>query len=162
MATATKSTAKPTAAPKAPDAITLLTADHEGVSDLFDEYEKAKSAVKKKQIVTQICTDLTVHAQIEEEILYPAVKRALKDKQLVPEAAVEHASIKSIIAQVEGVEPDGEEFEAKITVLHEYVKHHVQEEQREIFPKVKSSSMDLAQLGAQLGQRKMQLLAARG
>ena len=159
---ATKSATKPAQSPKGPDAIALLTAEHQGVSDLFDEYEKAKSTVKKKQLVAQICTDLSVHAQMEEEIFYPAVKAALKDKELVPEAAVEHASIKSIIAQVEGVEPDGEEFEAKITVLHEYVKHHVKEEQNEMFPRAKSSSVDLAELGAKLSQRKTELLAARG
>jgi hemerythrin superfamily protein len=113
---ATKSKVKPDSPPKAPDAIAILTADHQGVSDLFDEYEKAKSKTKKKQIVAQICAELTVHAQIEEEIFYPAVKLALKDKELVPEVAVEHASIKSMIAQVEGVDPDGEEYEARITV----------------------------------------------
>lgn len=159
---ATKSPAKPTPTPKGPDAIALLTADHQGVSDLFDQYEKAGSPGMKKQLVAQICAELTVHAQIEEEIFYPAVKAALKDKELVPEAAVEHASIKSLIAQIEGAKSDGEEFEAKIAVLHEYVKHHVQEEQNEIFPKAKSSTLDLAQLGAKLSHRKSELLAARG
>lgn len=158
---ATKSTAKSTRSSKAPDAIAQVTADHEEVSDLFDEYEKTRSSVKRKRLVARICTDLTVHAQIEEEIFYPAVRLALKDKELVPEAAVEHASIKAIIAQVEGAEPDGEEFEAKITVLHEYVKHHVKDEQNEMFPKAKSSNVDLAELGAKLSQRKAELLAAR-
>lgn len=85
---------------------------------------------------------------MEEEIFYPAVKQALKDKELIPEALVEHATVKELISQVEGMEPDGEMFDAKIKVLSEYVKHHVKEEQNEIFPKVKSTKLDLMELGS--------------
>jgi hemerythrin superfamily protein len=139
-----------------------LRADHKEVNDLFDEYEKTKSVIKKKKIVAEICTALTVHAQIEEEIFYPAFKLALKDKELIPEATVEHATLKELIAQVEDVEPDGEMYDAKIKVLSEYVKHHVKEEQNEIFPKAKSASkLDLFELGDQLFQRKEELLAER-
>ena len=99
---------------------------------------------KKKQIVDQLCNELTVHTQLEEEIFYPTVKLALKDKKLIPEARVEHAPLKALIAQVEGVEPKGEMFDAKIKVMQEYVKHHVKEEQNEIFPKAKSSGLDIA------------------
>ena len=116
---------------------------------------------KKKQLVTQICTELSVHAQVEEEIFYPAVKRALKDKELIPEATVEHATLKDLIAQVEGVEPDGEMFDAKIKVLAEYVKHHVKEEQNEMFPKAKETDLDMKALGDQLSERKAELMAAR-
>lgn len=159
MATAAKKTAT---SPKGHDAITLLRADHKEVNDLFDEYEKTKSVIKKKKIVAEICTALTVHAQIEEEIFYPAFKQALKDKELIPEATVEHATLKELIAQVEDVEPDGEMYDAKIKVLSEYVKHHVKEEQNEIFPKAKSASkLDLFELGDQLFQRKEELLAER-
>lgn len=173
MATATASSAKnlgstktpgaakgTTSAPKTKDAIALLRADHKLVNDLFDEYEKARSASKKKTLVAQICKELTIHAQIEEEIFYPAAKKALRDKELIPEATVEHATLKDLIAQVEGVEPDGEMFDAKIKVMSEYVKHHVKEEQNELFPKVKASNLDLAELGAQLTERKEELLAA--
>lgn len=158
MATAIKKTATE-AAPKAKEATALLRADHKLVSDLFSEYEKSRSNIRKKQLVTQICKELTVHAQIEEEIFYPAVKQALKDKELVPEATVEHATLKDLIAQVKGVEPDGEMFDAKIKVLSEYVKHHVKEEQNEMFPKAKESKLDLVELGAQLTERKAELLA---
>jgi len=156
-----KTTKKPAA--KAPvEATALLRADHKHVSELFAEYEATSSVAKKKRLVAEICTELTVHAQVEEEIFYPAVKAALKDKELVPEATVEHASLKALIEQVEGVEPDGEMFDAKIKVLSEFVKHHVKEEQGEMFPKAKDSELDLKALGAQMAERKAELLAARG
>jgi hemerythrin superfamily protein len=141
------------------DAIALLKADHEAVSQLFTEYEKTRSVPKKKLLVTEICAALNVHAQIEEEIFYPAVKAALKDKDLVPEATVEHAGVKQLIAQLEGVEPDGESYDAKVKVLSEYVRHHVREEQNEMFPKAKASSLDMIELGASMAERKDDLLA---
>jgi hemerythrin superfamily protein len=156
MATAKKTATRQS---RARDAIALLRADHKTVSGLFAAYEKSRSASKKRLLVAQICAELTAHARIEEEIFYPAVKQALKDKELVPEATVEHATLKSLIAQVEGVEPDGEMFDAKIKVMSEYVKHHVKEEQNEMFPKVKASKLDLAALGAQMEGRKQEILA---
>lgn len=140
------------------EATALLTADHKAVSDLFAEYEKATSAAKKKQLVTEICTELTVHAQVEEEIFYPAVKKALKDTELVPEATVEHATLKALIAEVKDVQPNGEMFDAKIKVLSEYVKHHVEEEQEEMFPKAKATKLDMLELGAKMASRKAELL----
>jgi uncharacterized protein (UPF0335 family) len=89
------------------------------------------------------------------------VKKALKDKELVPEATVEHATLKALIAQVEGIEPDGEMFDAKVKVMSEYVKHHVKEEQNEMFPKAKGTKLDMQALGQQMAARKAELLAAR-
>lgn len=152
---------KPQPAAKTQEATALLRDDHKRVASLFADYENASSKARKKQLVGQICSELTVHAQVEEEIFYPAVKRALKDKELIPEATVEHASLKALIAQVEGVEPDGELFDARIKVLSEYVDHHVKEEQNEIFPKAKASDLDLTALGARLAERKAELLAPR-
>jgi hemerythrin-like domain-containing protein len=157
--TTTKAAAPDKAKPAPKDAIALLKADHEAVSQLFAEYEKTRSVPNKKALVAEICTALSVHAQIEEEIFYPAVKTALKDKLLVPEATVEHASLKDLIAQLEGAEPDGEVYDAKVKVLSEYVKHHVKEEQNEMFPKAKSSSLDMLELGARMAVRKDELLA---
>lgn len=159
MATAQKKSANTEKAPKAQEATALLKADHKLVSMLFEQYESAKSSTKKKAIVSQICTELTVHAQIEEEIFYPQVKEALKDKELIPEATVEHATLKELIAQIEDGEPDDELYDAKVKVLSEYVKHHVKEEQNEIFPKAKASKLDMYVLGEQLIQRKEELLA---
>lgn len=161
MTTITKTSVKPkTAAAK--DAIQLLRADHQAVSGLFADYEKADSSKKKKSLVAEICTALSVHAQIEEEIFYPAVRAVLKDKLLVPEATVEHGGIKDLIAQLEGLEPDGKMYDAKVKVLSEYVEHHVKEEQTEMFPKANATSMDLVELGARMTARKVDLLAARG
>ncbi|HSW03320.1 hemerythrin domain-containing protein [Aquabacterium sp.] len=156
--TTAKHTTPPKASTVAKDAIALLKADHEAVSELFTEFEKTRSVAKKKTLVAEICTALSVHAQIEEEIFYPAVKAALKDKLLVPEATIEHASLKELIAQLDGAEPDGEMYDAKVKVLSEYVKHHVKEEQSEMFPKAKSSSLDMAELGARMAERKADLL----
>jgi len=161
MASATKNTKKRRNAPEAREATALLRADHKLVSGLFAEYDKARSAARKKLLVSRICTELSVHAQVEEEIFYPAIKLALKDKELVPEATVEHATLKELIAQVEGVEPDGEMFDARIKVMSEYVKHHVKEEQDEMFPKAKATRLDMVELGAQLSERKAELLARR-
>jgi hemerythrin superfamily protein len=157
--TATKATPPHKTPPASKDAIALLKADHEAVSHLFAEYEKTRSAANKKALVAEICTALGVHAQIEEEIFYPAVKAALKDKFLVPEATVEHAGVKDLIAQLKGVEPDVEMYDAKVKVLSEYVKHHVKEEQSEMFPKAKASSLDMVELGARMAARKDELLA---
>ena len=148
-------------ASKAKGATELLRADHKLVSGLFADYEKARSKDKKKMLVARICQELSVHAQVEEEIFYPAVKRALKDKELIPEATVEHATLKALIAQVEGVEPDGEMFDAKIKVLSEYVEHHVKEEQNEMFPKANASKLDMTELGAEITARKEALLAEK-
>jgi hemerythrin superfamily protein len=162
MATAKKAARKTTtpartAQPR--DAIAMLKADHKKVSDLFDDFEKTRSPGKKKALVAQICQELTVHAQIEEEIFYPAVKAALRDKELVPEATVEHASVKSLIAQVEGVEPDGEDYDAKVKVMSEYVKHHVKEEQNEMFKRAQKTRLDMVALRDQMAARKEELLA---
>jgi hemerythrin superfamily protein len=141
------------------DAVAMLREDHKKVSALFEEFEKARSDRRKKEIVATICQELTVHTALEEEIFYPAVKAALKDKELVPEAVVEHASVKDLIAQVRDKEPGGEEYDAKVKVMGEFVKHHVKEEQTEMFPKAKKATrLDLVELGEQMQARKQELM----
>ncbi len=162
--TATKTSPRTSAKATSPlpppkDAIALLKADHEEVNQLFAEYEGTRSVANKKALVAKICTALSVHVQIEEEIFYPAVKAALKDKLLVPEAMVEHAGVKNLIAQLEVAEPDGEVYDAKVKVLGEYVKHHVKEEQNDMFPQAKATSLDMAELGARMATRRDELLA---
>lgn len=154
----TKKTTKP--APK--DAIAMLKADHKKVSGLFEQFEKSRAASTKKKLVSEICLELTVHTKLEEEIFYPAVKAALRDKELVPEANVEHATVKDLIAQVRDVEPGGEDYDAKLQVMSEYVKHHVKEEQNEMFPKAQKTKLDMVALGEQMATRKAELLAAGG
>lgn len=147
-------------ADKTQEATRLLRADHKHVSELFQQFENARSSSRKKALVQEICQELTVHAQIEEEIFYPAVQVALNDKELVPEAIVEHQTLKYLIAQIEDAETNSELYGAKVKVLSEYVQHHVKEEQNEIFPKVKDSTLDLIELGSQMAQRKEELKAS--
>lgn len=151
--------AKSTRGGRQPNAITMLREDHKKVAGLFEDYEKARSVNVKRRLVEQICMELTVHTQLEEEIFYPAFKQAADDKELVPEAKVEHDSVKNLIAQVQGKEPDGEDFDAKVKVMGEFVKHHVKEEQNEMFPKAKEAGLDLVELGRQMAERKQQLMA---
>ena len=145
---------------KSEEATALLKADHKLVDSLFKEFEATKSDKKKKQLVDQICKELTIHAQVEEEIFYPAVQKALKDHELVPEAIVEHSSLKELIAAVKGVEPDGDMYDAKVKVMSEYVKHHVKEEEKEMFPEAKDTSLDMFELGAKIVLRKEELSQA--
>ena len=113
------------------DACDLLDADHRAVKKMFKEYEeltgsRARNAGQKKlELAHQICHEVTVHAQIEEEIFYPALREVLKDADLVNEAAVEHQSAKELIAQIEGMPEADEMFDAKVKVLGEYIDHHV-------------------------------------
>jgi hemerythrin superfamily protein len=141
------------------DAIALLRADHRNVQDLFDQFEKARGDDRKAELAHEICSELKVHAQIEEEIFYPAARRALKEQDLIDEAAVEHASAKDLIAQIEQAQAGDELFDAKVIVLGEYIKHHVKEEQNQLFPKLKKTKLDLKTLGEQLAERKEALMA---
>lgn len=155
-----KKTSKPRAAAQPKDAIAMLKADHKKVSGLFEQFEKSRASSTKKKLVTEICMELTVHTTLEEEIFYPAVKAALRDKELVPEANVEHSTVKDLIAQVKDVEPGGEEYDARVKVMSEYIKHHVKEEQNEMFPKAQKTKLDMVALGQQMASRKAELLAA--
>ena len=143
------------------DAIKLLKSDHEEVDALFKDYESKKEDAKpsdKQKLAMQICRALTVHATIEEEIFYPAVRRLDADIQdLVEEAAVEHQSLKDIIGRLEAAPPTDPLYDAGVKVLSEYVKHHVKEEENELFPKVRSSDIDLDALGEKLLARKAEL-----
>lgn len=154
-------TAKRTSAGKE-DALKLLKADHKEVSDLVEKYENGRlSKDRKIAVAKQICLALTVHAQIEEEIFYPAAREAaIRDgEDLLDEAEVEHGSIKELVAAIENGSPDDDElFDARVAVLGEYVKHHVKEEENELFPRIRKSDMDLAEIGAQLAARKDELM----
>ena len=147
------------------NALDLLKRDHEEVDKLFRQYEELKDgagAEEKEQLVAKICDALTIHAQIEEAVFYPAARRALNDeeaKEVLDEAAVEHQTLKDIIGRLEAAESDDPLYDAGVKVLSEYVKHHVREEENELFPKIKSSEMDLDAVGRQLDERKRRLQA---
>ncbi|MES2319147.1 MAG: hemerythrin domain-containing protein [Pseudomonadota bacterium] len=145
---------------EAVDAIELLIEDHENVKAMFEQYEALgdRAHVSKKKLATQICTELTKHATAEEEIFYPAVRAAGKDKEdLVDEAVVEHASAKDLIAQILEMAPTEDLFDAKVKVLSELIEHHVEEEEGDMFPKARKAGLDLATLGEQIAERKAQI-----
>ena len=167
MATAKKAPAKKSAPATATaakkDATVLLHRDHAEVHRLFKQYEKLAKAEanagERKELADKICLLVTVHAQIEEEIFYPAAREANVEEDLMDEADVEHASAKNLIAEIEGAEPDDDHYDAKLKVLGEYIDHHVEEEEGEMFPKCRKAKMDLAGLAAQLADRKAELMA---
>jgi len=143
------------------DAIKLLTADHAKVKKMFKEFEKLSKKDDeegKQELATQICQELTVHAQLEEEIFYPAAREAIEDEELMNEAVVEHNSAKELIAQIQSMGASDPMFDATVKVLGEYVNHHIEEEQNEIFPKVEKAKVDLEEIGAEIAQRKEELM----
>jgi len=144
------------------DALSKLKSDHDGVKKLFAKYEKSKddmSPTEKEAIVAEICNELTVHTQIEEEIFYPAVREVADDDldELLDEAAVEHTGAKDLVAQLDGASASDYLYDAKVTVLGENVKHHAAEEEDKMFPKVRKTDIDLKALGEQLIQRAEEL-----
>ena len=142
------------------DAVSLLTADHRKVEGLFEQFEKASGADRKRRLAQEICTELTIHTIIEEEIFYPACKGEVED-DTVFEAFVEHDGAKMLIAEIEAGSPDDQFYDAKVTVLSEEIKHHVREEEKRgdgMFAQAKKSGLDLEALGARLMERKKQLL----
>lgn len=163
----TKSTRSAGGAPgKAADAIKLLTSDHREVKRLFQAYQALvdhdADASEKQPLAREICTMLTVHAQVEEEIFYPAAQVAIKEPELIAEATIEHASAKELIAQIEGGDSVDELYDARVKVLGEYIDHHVKEEEGELFPQVRRAKLDLAALGEQMQARKQELLDELG
>jgi len=143
------------------NALELLRNDHDEVKKLFDEYEDRKEdadATSKLEIVETICLALVLHASVEEELFYPAVGKAEDAGDLIDEAAVEHQSIKDLIAQLQDSTPGDALYDAKVKVLGEYVQHHVHEEEGEIFPKARSADIDLDALGRRIKARKEELM----
>ena len=171
MPTSTRTATKPGLSKKAvqliaPNAVELLKSDHKEVKALFRAYEKlVKSAAgneEKQTLAEQICTMVTVHAIVEEEIFYPAVRSAVAEQDLLDEAEVEHASAKDLITQIQSMTPSDNFYDAKVKVLGEYIDHHVEEEESEMFPESRESDLDLKALGAQLAKRKAELMAQAG
>ena len=140
------------------DAIALLKADHRKVEDLFEKYESARS--KKADIARQICMELTIHTMIEEEIFYPACRKAGVDSDMMDEANVEHDGAKSLIAELENGAPGEPYYDAKVKVLSEEIKHHVKEEEQRdgVFAQAREKDLDLEKLGAEMAARKKELM----
>jgi len=150
---------------QAQDAIAMLTADHKKVKKLFADFDKLKEAGSdedKASIVDQICNELKIHTELEEEIFYPAVRKAIDDGDLMDEALVEHAGAKDLIAQLEDASPEDDLYDAKVTVLGEQIDHHVKEEEGDMFPKAKKAKVDTEALGATMLKRKITLMEKMG
>jgi hemerythrin superfamily protein len=142
------------------NAIDVLEKDHREVEEWFDEYDELQDDDdRKSELAEQICLALKVHAQIEEEIFYPQAREGTKDNDLIDEAVVEHATVKHLISEIEGMEVGEELYDAKIRVLGEMVKQHIKEEEEELFPELESAKMDLGALGKELAERKEELMS---
>ena len=145
-----------------PNATQSLRQDHKKVQSLFKKFDQAKGIEAKRRFAMQAISELEVHARVEEEIFYPAVKRAIDETELVDEAEQEHQEAKSLISKLKEMKGqnngEGEDFKSKFSELQEAIQHHVEEEEGEMFPKVEESELDLADLGNQMAQRKQQLM----
>lgn len=156
--TAQRSTAKTSSE----DALHLLAEDHKKVIEMFDDFQELKEENSEdeeamQQMVEMTCAELTIHAQVEEEVFYPAAREAIDDMDLLDEAEVEHASARQLITELAAMQPGDELYAAKFKVLGEYVKHHIKEEEKELFPKLKKTKIDLVELGEEIRQRKLEL-----
>ena len=142
------------------DAVSLSKADHRKLEDLFEKFGKARDKTRKASLAREVCTELMVHATIEEEIFYPAFLEATGDTEIHHEAEIEHEGAKRLIEEIESNGPRDDHFEARVSVLKEMIKHHVKEEEQRggMFSKAQSSEMDLRALGQQLMERKLELM----
>ena len=149
-----------------PLALELLMTDHRKVDDLFSQYEDGKEGDEdtRRRLAQRICAELKVHTQLEEELFYPFLRENLEedDMELVEAAQVAHNSAKDLITQIEGATEIDDEYNAKVKVLGEYIKHHVSEEENEIFPKVSEDQEELDELGQEMSSRKSELAAEMG
>ena len=152
---------------KKDNALEMLKQDHREVEMLFKEFEKleqdGEGAVE--QVIATACTELKIHDKLETEVFYPAVRERAQNEEvedLLNEAEVEHTSVRTLIETIEGMSPSDEKRNAHFTVLMEYVKHHVKEEEKEMFPKLKQLDIDFQQLGQELKERKAELMGEMG
>jgi hemerythrin superfamily protein len=143
-------------------AIDLLKQDHREVEGYFEEFEELKDNSAKAKLAQKICLALKVHTQIEEELFYPAARKATGDDDMLDEAMVEHAGAKKLIAEIEAGRPGADLFDAKVKVLGEQIHHHVEEEEDELFPAVEQAGIDLVTLGEKMAERKSALMTKAG
>jgi hemerythrin superfamily protein len=141
------------------DALELLEQDHREVETMFEEFEDLEDDNEKVELSRKICAALTVHAEVEESVFYPRARKAVDEPDLLDEAQVEHNSAKLLIAEILAMRPKDKLFDAKVKVLGEYIKHHVQEEENELFPKLRDSDMDLDSVGKKMMQQKMNIVS---
>jgi hemerythrin-like domain-containing protein len=143
------------------DALKMLEQDHREVEAFFEQYEKLEEDSEKLKLAAKICVALTVHTRLEEELIYPLGRKEIEETDLIDEAEVEHASAKQLIAEIARMSPGDDLFDAKVKVLGEYVKHHVKEEENELFPTMKEEAdVDFDDIGKKMAARKTAMLTA--
>ena len=141
-----------------PNATQMIRQDHKKVEGLFKKFEQTQGSQAKRRLAENAMAELEVHAALEEEIFYPAVKKEVDDgSSMVQEAIEEHQTVKQLISELKGMQEANEEFESQFSQLMENVQHHVEEEESEMLPKVEESQLDLNSLGQQMAQRKQQM-----
>jgi hypothetical protein len=153
----------PTMKKPAPDAIDLLDADHLAVYALFQSYRELvrtrAGALQRRALAEEICMELTIHARLEEELFYPAVREALNDDDLVDEAEDSHASHRELIVQILSGSPDDPLYDVRMAALADYVERHVRQEREQVFNPARGSRLDLEALGSAIAVRKEELRA---
>jgi hemerythrin superfamily protein len=148
-----------------PSATQLIRQDHKRVEALFKKFDQSKAGTAKRRVAENAMTELEVHAALEEEIFYPAIEKELDDRSMVKEARDEHKTVKELIAELKSLgneEDEGEEFETKFNEMMQNVRHHVEEEENEMLPKVEETELDLRNLGDQMAKRKQALQKGGG
>ena len=140
-----------------PNATQMIRQDHKKVEGLFKKFQQTKGAQAKRRLAENAMAELEVHAALEEEIFYPAVKKEVDDGSMVQEALEEHQTVKQLISELKGMDEADEDFESQFSQLVENVQHHVEEEENEMLPKVEESELDLNSLGQQMSQRKQEM-----
>jgi hypothetical protein len=149
--------------PRTEDAIAILTADHRSVAALFSRYARMRSGLAPRaSLVARICNELELHTKVEEEIFYPGVRTAIDDDELMDEAAVEHDTAKTMVAQLRSMKPGDLHYDARVAVLGTYVRHHIEAEETAMFPRVRKSGLDLVALARAIKARKRQLKGDAG
>ena len=144
----------------AAEALEMLQEDHDKVKKSFKQFEKLdrEDAATAEELVRTVCEELKIHTTLEEEIFYPAVRDAIEDEDIMNEAQVEHDTAKILIEQLESMGADDPNFHATFTVLGEYVKHHIEEEEDEMFPQAKKTDLDFEELAERMRSRKQELM----
>lgn len=148
---------------EASDALELLSADHDRVQRLFETYSELVVAdaddAEKREVVEELCLLLTVHATLEEELFYPAARRALDEEDLIDEAQIEHDSARELIDELLAMDASDELYDDRVRLLEEAIGHHVEQEEGELFPALRNAGLDLEALGEQMAARKEDLIA---
>ncbi len=140
----------------------MLRKDHKKVKGLFEEFEQAGDATAKQRIVETVLTELGVHSKLEEELIYPAIRAEIDNDDLMDEALEEHHVVHGLLVELKKMKPSDERYDAKFTVLAESVRHHIKEEESEMFPKAEDCEIDWDALCSQVVKRKEQLVAKTG